>query len=327
MSLVIDTVRTFLPPKRKSTPSGWISFNAVCCHHNHNSMDTRQRGGIMINEGVSYHCFNCGFKTSWQPGRIITAKFRKLMRWLNVPDDLITKCSLEAIRLKEDSAYESKTNLIPKFIDKLLPPDSVKISSDDKDHDEISLALEYLSSRRFDSSDFDWYWSPAYANRVIIPFYYQKNLVGFTARLLRDGKPKYISEQQPGYVFNIDRQSLNRKYVIVCEGPFDAISIDGVALLGSEISSQQSALINQLQKEVIVLADKDSAGEKLVKQAIELGYSVSFPQWDDDVKDANDAVIKYGKLYTLYSIINSKQNNKLKIELYSKKWFKNEKIN
>lgn len=326
MSLVIDTVRTFLPPKRKSTPSGWISFNAVCCHHNHNSMDTRQRGGIMINEGVSYHCFNCGFKTSWQPGRIITAKFRKLMRWLNVPDDLITKCSLEALRLKEDSSYETKSNLLPKFIDKVLPPDSIKINLN-SDIDEINLAVSYLESRGLTYKDYEWYWSPMYANRLIIPFYYQNNLVGFTARLLREGKPKYISEQQPGYVFNIDRQTSNRKYVIVCEGPLDAISIDSVALLGSEISDHQSLLINQLQKEVIVLPDKDQAGEKLVKQAIELGYSVSFPEWDDDIKDANDAVNRYGKLYTLYSIINSKQSNKIKIELFSKKWFKNEKTN
>lgn len=326
MSLVIDTVRTFLPPKRKSTPSGWISFNAVCCHHNHNSMDTRQRGGIMINEGVSYHCFNCGFKTSWQPGRIITAKFRKLMHWLNVPDDLITKCSLEALRLKENSSYETKSNLLPKFIDKVLPPDSIRIDPS-SGIEEINLAVSYLESRGLTYKDYDWYWSPMYANRLIIPFYYQNNLVGFTARLLREGKPKYISEQQPGYVFNVDRQALNRKYVIVCEGPLDAISIDSVALLGSEISIHQSLLINQLQKEVIVLPDRDQAGEKLVKQAIELGYSVSFPEWDDDIKDANDAVNRYGKLYTLYSIINSKQSNKIKIELFSKKWFKNEKTN
>ena len=91
MSLIIDTVTSHLPPKRKATPSGWISFNAVCCHHNGNTMDTRARGGIMITEGVSYHCFNCGFKASWQPGRPLSVKFKKLLRWLNVEDNIITK--------------------------------------------------------------------------------------------------------------------------------------------------------------------------------------------------------------------------------------------
>jgi 5S rRNA maturation endonuclease (ribonuclease M5) len=320
MSLVIDTISLHLPSRRKKTPSGWISFNAVCCHHNGTSSDTRQRGGMMINEGVSYHCFNCGFKTSWQPGRIVTTKFRKLMRWLNVPDDLISKCSLEALRLKENSDYKSKFDILPKFIDKILPPDSVKIGEAEY-HDDMNLAIEYIANRGFYLDDYEWYWSPAYPNRLIVPFYFNKNLVGFTARLLRDGKPKYISEQQPGYVFNFDNQKENRKYVIVCEGPFDAISIDGVAILGSEISDQQKTLINQLKREVIILPDRDSAGKKLVDQAIENNWSVSFPNWDPDIKDANEALLKYGRLATLYSIIRSKETSGLKIKLLSKKWF------
>jgi hypothetical protein len=146
MSLIIDTINSFLPPKRKKTPSGWISFNAVCCHHNGTSADTRQRGGMMINDGVSYHCFNCGFKTSWQSGRIVTAKFRKLMRWLNIPDDLISKCSLEALRLKENSDYKSRFELLPKFIDKFLPPDSVRIGGTET-HEEMLSAMEYIADR------------------------------------------------------------------------------------------------------------------------------------------------------------------------------------
>ena len=92
MSIVAETVLTYLPPKRKKTPSGWISFNAPCCQHNGQSVDTRQRGGI-IQEGdnVSYHCFNCGFKASWQPGRNLSYKFRNLLKWLNAPDDVINK--------------------------------------------------------------------------------------------------------------------------------------------------------------------------------------------------------------------------------------------
>jgi DNA primase len=107
----------------------------------------------------------------------------------------------------------------------------------------------------------------------------------------------------------------------VCEGPFDAISIDGVAILGSEISDQQKTLINQLKREVIILPDRDSAGKKLVDQAIENNWSVSFPNWDPDIKDANEALLKYGRLATLYSIIRSKETSGLKIKLLSKKWF------
>lgn len=321
MSLIIDTINLYLPNKKKKTPSGWISFNAVCCTHTGHSSDTRQRGGIMINDGVSYHCFNCGYKTSWLPGRILTVKFRKLMRWLNVPDDLIAKCSLESLRLKENSSYIDKNYITAKFIDKLLPPDSVRINSENVNNDILDV-IEYINQRGFYLDDYDWHWSPAYPNRLIIPFYFESNIVGYTARLLREGKPKYISDQQPGYVFNLDRQHNDRKYVIVCEGPLDAISIDGVAILGSEISDTQTVLINRLQKEVIVLPDRDISGKKLIDKAIENNWSVSFPDWKNEVKDANESLKEYGRLATLYNIIKNKQSSKLKIELHAKRWFK-----
>ncbi len=325
MSLIIDTVQSYLPPKRKTTPSGWVSFNAVCCHHNGTGSDTRQRGGIMLNEGVSYHCFNCGFKASWQPGRKITAKFKKLLQWLHVPDDAITKCSLEALRIEEDSSYQGTTSLIPTFIDKALPLGAEPITSFvDNPPEELIPVLEYLMSRNLYLEDYPFHWTPedGFQNRLIIPFYAQGRVVGYTARLIRDGKPKYISEQQPGYVFNLDRQPYDRKYVIVTEGPIDAICIDGVAVMSAEIGTSQHALISQLQREVIVLADRDEAGIKLAEQALEYGWSVSFPEWESGIKDVNEAISRYGRLYTLYSIINSKESNSLKIQLKIKKWFK-----
>jgi len=45
------------------------------------------------------------------------------------------------------------------------------------------------------------------------------------------------------------------------------------------------------------------------------------PEWDLDIKDANDAVRRYGRLYTIWSIIHSHEVNELKIQLRMKKWF------
>ena len=327
MSLIIDTVQSYLPAKRKVTPSGWVSFNAVCCHHNGTSADNRQRGGIMVNEGVSYHCFNCGFKASWQPGRKVSVKLKKLMQWLGVADDTITKCSLEAMRIEEDSSYKGERSLIPTFIDKALPIGTKPLTEWLKHpSDELVPVLEYLASRNLYVDDYPWHWTDedGFSNRLIIPFYHEHRLVGYTARKITTGKPKYISEQQPGYVFNLDRQHYERKYVIVTEGPIDAICVDGVAVMSAEISASQHALISQLQREVIVLADRDEAGSRMVEQALEYGWSVAFPEWGEGIKDANDAVRQYGKLYTLYTIINTKESNNLKIQLLSRKWFKKE---
>jgi len=105
MNIVLDTLQTYLPAKRKQTPSGWMAFNAPCCEHNGTTPDTRQRGGLIANadEGVSFHCFNCGFKTSWRTGRNLSYKMKKFMRWLNMPDDVITKLALQALQNKSDS--------------------------------------------------------------------------------------------------------------------------------------------------------------------------------------------------------------------------------
>ena len=323
MSLIIDTVTSHLPPKRKATPSGWISFNAVCCHHNGNTMDTRARGGIMITEGVSYHCFNCGFKASWQPGRPLSVKFKKLLRWLNVEDNIITKCGLEALRLKEDDTYVGAVSAIPTFIDKALPMGAKPMLSwINEDPEEMHPVLEYMYSRGYTIDDYNWHWTneDGFQNRLIIPFYYQKRIVGYTARLIRDGKIKYISEQQPGYVFNLDNQSYDRKFVLVTEGPLDAICVDGCAVMSNEMGPQQITQLKQLQKEVIIVPDRDEAGIKLAEQAIEQGFSVSMPNWPEGVKDINDAVKKHGKLYALWAVVSSKESMPLKIQLRMKKW-------
>jgi len=332
MNIIIDTVFSNLPRKRKTTPSGWHSFNAVCCHNTGNSRDTRNRGGIIQNgDSVSYHCFNCQFKTSWQPGRTLSPKFKKFLKWLGVSDDLITKCHFESLKLKDelvDRQLEKSSN----FTERSLPDQCFHLKEwasrtlDNQNAENFYNVIQYLMNRGFPNPfEKDFYWSPNYQDRVIIPFRYQDKIVGYTARKIKEGKPKYISEQQPGYVFNLDNQEDCRRFVIICEGPFDAISIEGVAILGSEISLNQKRLIDKLERPVIVVPDRDHEGHKLIEQAIEFGWSVSFPDWDD-LKDINEAVIKYGKTLCLYKILNNVESNELKIKLLSKNWLKGKNI-
>jgi hypothetical protein len=327
MSVVNDIVLTYLPSKRKTTPSGWMSFNAQCCHHNGHTADTRGRGGLISNPdgGVSYHCFNCGFKTSWQPGRNFSHKLRKLLQWMGAPDDVINKVALEVMR--ENEGVEAKTivSQLPTFNTVPLPDDAVKIT-DITNFNKYSLAvLEYMASRNLNTDDTQYYWSPSlgYRDRLIIPFYFEGRVVGWTGRSVVPGKqPKYLTEVQPGYVYGLDEQSHNKSFCILCEGQLDAIHIDGTALGGSEISDQQAMLLNRLQKQIIVVPDRDPAGKKLVERAIELGWSVALPNWDATITDISEAVSKYGRLYTLYSIANIAEDSPLKIRLMTKKWFK-----
>ena len=327
MSLIASTLLNYLPGKRKTTPSGWISFNAVCCD------DDRGRGGFIVNSGdaVSYHCFNCGFKCSWQPGRHISKNMNKFMRDLNISDDIISQLRLEALRLDDNNTAEIRS-IIPKFDERALPIDSLSMvkwaeniaQSDFSVPEQLQKCIQYLVDRNIDPKSYPFYWTPktGFSNRIIIPFLYKNEIVGWTARTVGNATPKYLSEQQPGYVFNLDNQTDNREFVIVSEGPFDALSIDGCALLGAEIKDSQNWLLKQLGKELILVPDKDHEGPKTVERAIELGWSVSMPDWPAGVKDINDAVIKLGRLTTLYLIVSAKESNSLKIQLKAKKWFK-----
>lgn len=327
MSIVSEVLMMFIPSKRKTTPSGWTSFDAPCCIHNGESRDERQRGGI-IEEGdvISYHCFNCGYKTAWQPGRHISYKMRQLMIWLGVPDDVINKLSLEVLKLNEGIEVHQRLIELPEFASVQLPENSVKITDDPCDVSErLSEVKTYMSNRKlWVDEGYEYYWSPSlgFRDRVIIPFYYEGRIVGWTARTVKaDKKPKYLTESQPGFLFNLDEQRPSKMFCIVVEGPVDAIHIDGVALLRAEINEQQTMLLNRLNKDIIVLPDRDHAGKRLVEEAIDRGWSVSMPDWESGIKDVGDAVLKYGKVFTLYSIVVAAESSPLKIRLKAKKWF------
>lgn len=318
---ILDVILSYLPTDRKQTPSGWIKFNAVCCTHNGTSADTRSRGGIIQNaEGISYHCFNCGFKTGYIVGHHISKKMRKLLEWLRIPTDIINKIILESLRFEEHQQAQSLFSL-PTFEDRVLPKTSILLKDAIDQYPESVKAANYLLERGLLLDEYPWCWSSQYSNRIIVPYFFENRIVGWTARKITDGKPKYISDQQPGYIFNLDRQHDARKLVIVTEGPFDAISIDGVALLGSEVSVHQQYLLNKLNKSIIVLPDRDSAGKKLIDFAIENNWAVSMPEWSENINDANDALRQYGRIYTLHSIIKAAESYHLKIRLKMKKWF------
>ena len=322
MTLVLDRFRLLLP-KIKASPSGWISFNAPCCQHRGHARDTRKRAGIMFSEGVVYNCFNCKYTASWQPGRTLTEKFKTLCRWLGANDDEIKHLVFEALKT-ESLDYEPEHFVEKvKFTKKELPEGALPLVEwldaklDAEQEQQLISVVEYVVKRGYDPLSGYFYWSPmpGFADRVIIPFLYEGVVVGNTARKVKDGKPKYLSDQHPFFVFNVDAQDPLNKYVFVCEGPFDALAVDGVALLTNEISQQQAHIINQLGKEVIVIPDQDQAGLMLIKQAIDYDWSVAFPNWSKDVKDCADAVEKYGKLFVTVDAIKTSQRGEIKISV------------
>jgi hypothetical protein len=321
MSLIQNALLAVLPPNRKHTPSGWDSFDAPCCHHRGESRDDRKRGGIMLTgDGFTFHCFNCGFKAGWTPGHLLSQNSRRLLGWLGVPDTEIQKLSLEALRERDDQPDATKQfNFV--LEERELPKNCKKFTEVDSTDPAFLDAVEYVLNRGMDIDWYDWMWSSeiGYKDRVIIPFYHEGKVVGYTARKIKDGKPKYLTHSQPGYVFNLSGQPRQRKYAILVEGQFDAIAIGGIAIGHNDPNETQCARINALGREIIVVPDRDRAGAKLIKAAVDHGWSVSIPPWEDGIKDVADAVKKYGRLYTLATILHYKESNQIKIQLLKKK--------
>ncbi len=326
MNEIQSELLALLPPKRKNTPSGWISFNAPCCVHNNDNRDTRMRGGVLTNGdgGFQYHCFNCNFKAGWSPGKLLSKNTKNLFQWLGMSSSDISKLGLYALKIKDDQPVEAK-KLSFELLEKNLPEDCLPIDTwiaEGAQDAELLDVIKYLVDERKVGWDwYNWMWSPApgYRDRVIIPFYHENKIVGYTGRKIKEGKPKYLTDAQPSYVFNLDRQHRDREFVIVVEGQFDAIAIDGCAIMHNEPNESQISRLKSLGKKIVVVPDRDKPGAKMIEKALEHDWLVSLPPWEDDVKDVADAVKKYGRLYTLFSILNYKEDNKIKIQLLQKK--------
>jgi hypothetical protein len=312
-------ILSYLPNKRKQTPSGWISFNAPCC------ADKRGRGGLKVNEqGWSYHCFNCNKTAGFVLGKPLGYKAKSLLTLLGVSESEINAVNLESLRHRSIHGILDDRAKIANALSDItfeefddFPPASELVT------EEHPFYWKYLRDRHV-PEDF-----PAMTTirtdgihwvrpHVTIPFTYDGKIVGWTARFLDDKQPRYINHMQPGYVFGTEFQHTDWQYAIVVEGIFDALCIDGLAVMHNTVNDTQARLIRNLGKEVIVVPDQDAAGLELIDRAVELGWAVSIPNWPDHIKDVNDAVKEYGKLATLITILQSKETSKIKIELRKK---------
>jgi hypothetical protein len=241
-------------------------------------------------------------------------------------DTDIGKLNLVSLKLKDDQpVFKKPLNFT---LEERALPESTMLLKEwalavwrDGENQDLVQVFEYLVSRGMDLDWYDWMWTPAagYKDRLLIPFYHDGRIVGYTGRKITEGKPKYLTDAQPGYVFNLDRQTADRKYVILVEGQFDAIAVDGCAVMHNEPNETQIMRINSLGREVIVVPDRDRAGAKMLKAATEHNWSVSLPPWEDDIKDVADAVKRYGRLYTLSTILHYRVSGEINLHLIKKK--------
>lgn len=194
---------------------------------------------------------------------------------------------------------------------------------------------EFLKSKSY-SDDFlkksglfsqNHYPYPLFVNRLMFPVKnWQGKVVAFGARDLsfRENAPKYIntpetliySKKHNLYAFYEGLDSIKKeKSVIVCEGNFDAISLqqsgiyNSVAPFGTAFTSEQADLISRYAERVDLLFDSDGAGQKATEKAIVMLQEKNLETGVlkiEDAKDASELLENYGS-QSVKNILLNKQ--------------------
>ena len=131
-----------------------------------------------------------------------------------------------------------------------------------------------------------------YRNRIVFPIVsLREQVVGFGARTLGDGLPKYINSKESkifykGKIFyGLQQSSLflkNKKSALVVEGYTDLISLwqsdvkNVVATLGTALTSDHAKLLRRYVSLVILIFDGDEAGARAMERSCSIWLSEGF---------------------------------------------------
>ena len=149
-----------------------------------------------------------------------------------------------------------------------------------------------------------------YDKRVIIPYFENGEFVYFQARSLeKEAKLRYINPvgiDTKEFVFNID--DINDE-LIICEGPFDAMSMDEQAatcMCSGDLGIKQiEKIIAKKPNYIIYARDNDETGSRTMKKnigkLIMYGYDkpIYLFEMPEHIKDLNELKMKTGKNFIL----------------------------
>lgn len=320
----------YLPSDRKTSTSGFYICCPMCMSMGENRNDTKHRGGFTVKPdgGFIYHCHNCKYATQWEMSGRVGKNLMFFLTTIGVPSKSVP-LGLRLLRPNETLNVKIKEPEKPDVVmsfDEVSLPGGARSFDSWVEEDELNMlfldAFGYMASRGetvFNGSTY--YWTPdsnfGMNQRVIIPFYHHGKLVGYTCRCFTENNKlrKYYSKHQTDYMYNQDLLEGDDDIILLVEGILDAISIEGVGLLGNSLSQKQINLLKWSNKRIVLVPDRNKAGEKLLNQVLALDWEVSVPSWDGGVDDCAAATNRYGKLYTLETIYSAITSSNLKIKV------------
>lgn len=143
-----------------------------------------------------------------------------------------------------------------------------------------------------------------YKDRVVIPFYQNGQLIGWTSRAIQKTftAPRYLSSSDAvkKTVLLEDQLRQGGELLLISEGPFDALKLDyygsslgarATCLFGVSITTAQAVILNSLCKlfsKVVILLDQEVVEGSFHVRDWLLGSNVTIEQLDPGIKDPGE---------------------------------------
>jgi hypothetical protein len=299
-------------PFTKTSGSGFNQCICAVCN------DHSPRGGFKFELGtIGYNCFNCGTGAKYQDDqKTISRKFRKILNAFAISDDEIDSIINKAFFMKaEEKATVSLSDLTPEKKNYLITPEiqfpksCFRLGETDRSIDQQLEIAEYLTKRKIDIDQYPFYFSltPKLIGYVIIPFFRNGKLIYWQGRSIKadSDKSRYenCTQSKENIIFNFDQLFNGVSPLFVTEGVFDAMPLNGIAIIGGKLNEAKIEVLRKSRRRLIFVIDKDKNGKMVAQKAIENGWEITFsPSFTSDV---NDSIIKYGRCWTIHQLFKS----------------------
>lgn len=310
--------------------------------------DRRKRGNHMFNSdgSFSYHCYNENCGTGWTPGIYIGKKLESNLLKFGATVAQIEQLKFYAKEIADSGDFENLKEADKSLFQDIkrypMPPNAyplIEIANSSNPDPDFLKVLEAISERNVYLLDLDIYWTPLKKNRFnerfIIPYKMNNEIIGYTARHIDENHElRYYNQVCTGVFYNYDLlEDDNIKTILVLEGPIDAALAGGVSANRHTLTDKQIQLLLKAKergKEIVIVPDRDKDGINAIKQALEHGFSVSFPEFGNKfypggivkrVKDLDEACNTYGRLFCVQLIYSSICKDPVQIQYKMTTWF------